>query len=123
MSESSDINIEVVKVKKTRNRQCKYTEEERKQRNKEARKKYYNKPEVREKNMNYFNIKYNEMSEEEKQKLIENNKIKYSNLSEEEKKEILIKTRQYKRKYGERIRELKNALAQAQEKIQVLTCV
>ena len=123
MSESSNINIEVVKVKKTRNRPCKYTEEERKQRNKEARKKYYNKPEVREKNMNYFNIKYKEMSEEEKQKLIENNKIKYSNLSEEEKKEILIKTRQYKRKYGERIRELKNALTQAHEKIQVLTSV
>ena len=123
MLDCPDINIEVVKVKKTRNRPCKYTEEERKQRAKEARKKYYNKPEVHEKMINYFNTKYNEMTDEEKEKLIEYNKIKYSNLSEEEKKEFLIKTRPYKRKYGQRIRELKNALAQAQEKIQVLTSV
>ena len=103
MENNKDIN-EVVKIKKTRNRQSKYTEEEKRIRRNLNQQKYKQKPEIKEKLSKYFSEKYKNMNEEDKKKLIENKskiiKEKYKNMNDEEYNKFLIKTRPYKNKYN-----------------------
>ncbi len=110
---SNEIIIDLssdVKIKKTRNKPSKYTEEEKRERHKEAVKKYYEKDEVKDKVLKYYKEKYENMTVEERKNYIDKCMIKYHNMTDEEKKEFLIKCRPYKKKYYHKMKEqnLKN---------------
>ncbi len=98
-----------VKIKKTRNKPSKYTEEEKKQRQREANKRYHDKEEIKERHKEYYKKRYENLTEEEKRdyinKSVNNCMIKYHNMTEEQKKEFLIKCRPYKRKYCLKMKE------------------
>jgi hypothetical protein len=105
MENKKDI-IEVVKIKKTRNRQSKYTEEEKRIRRNLNQQKYQQKPEIKEKLSKYYSEKYKNMNEEDKKKLIDNKskiiKEKYNKMNDEEYNNFLIKSRPYKNKYNKK---------------------
>lgn len=102
--ENENINIDVVKIKKTRNRKCKYTDEERAQKVKENQRKYRQKTEVKERMAKYYIERYHNLPTDEKQKLINNissyMKEKYNNMTDEEYNIFLVKCRPYKNKYN-----------------------
>ena len=103
--ENENILNSDVKIKKTRNKPSKYTEEEKKERHKEAAKKYYEKNEVKEKILKYYKDKYEKMTDEERQNYINHYNEKYKNMTEEEKQIFLIQCRPYKKKYYHKMKE------------------
>ena len=92
-------------AKKTRNKPSKYTEEEKRERHKEALKRYYEKQDKKLMIKDYYKNKYENMTDEEKKTFINYNNQKYYNMTEEEKKEYNIKLRPYKQKYYHKMKE------------------
>lgn len=113
----SDIqsDVEIKPEKKKRNKPSKYSEDEKKERAKEALKKHYNKPDIKVKRNDYYKARYHELDEEGKKLFSFNFMQKYYNMNDDEYKNYLNQCKPYKRKYNHKKTEEKKLLEEEQQ--------